>query len=456
VNDIGRSAAYRIAFLYSAAFALGIALLGLAVFLAMHIAFTRQLDAMIGEEADSLVTEYRSDGNSELADAIAQREAGGQSDRLLYAVFDRNGRRILGHLDTPMPALGMHDLVFIDPREGPDSARGLAIALGGGERLLVAGDRERIEQIDRTVIFVFAIGFGLVVLLGIAGALLLGFYLRRRLGAISGAAEAIVAGDLGRRMPVSARADEFDRLARSLNAMLERIEGLVDNVRQVSSDIAHDLRTPLARLRNQLENGLGRDGGGDGGGGGGAERRTIEDAIHRVDDVLALFAAILRITEVESGRIRATFAPVDLSILVAEVAESYAPAAADGGRTLIWSVVPGLCVDGDRELLAQALVNLVENAQRHTPPGTAIRIALAAEGGTIRLSVADDGPGVAAADRERIVQRFIRLEHSRTTPGHGLGLNLVAAVARLHSAVLGFGDNRPGLVVTLEFPGRNS
>jgi signal transduction histidine kinase len=441
-----RSAAYRIAFVYSAAFAIAIAILGAIIFWAMHVAFTRQLDTMIKDEAAALVSEYHADGASELAEAIAKREAISSRDRLLYAVFGADGRRIAGHLLTDRPELGLHDITFIDPREGADAGRGFAVGLGGGTRLLVAADRERVEQIDRTVISVFLAGFGLVVLFGIAGALTLGGYLRDRLGAISNAAEGVAAGHLGARMPVGARGDEFDRLASSLNAMLERIEGLIENVRQVSSDIAHDLRTPLARLRNQLERGL------SGNDDPAAQRQVIEDSIHRVDEVLGLFAAILRIAEIESGKIRHSFGPVNLSALTAELAESYAPAVSDGGRTLEWDVQPDIVIAGDRELLAQALVNLIENAQRHTPEGTAICIELAASDGTRRLSVSDDGPGVPAEDRDRIVQRFIRLEGSRSAPGHGLGLNLVAAVARLHAARLSFGDNGPGLVVSIEFP----
>ena len=439
-----RSAAYRIAFVYSAAFALAIAALGAIIFWAMHIAFMRQLDTTIRDETAALVSEYRADGLAELAEAIAKREAITSRDRLLYAVFGPGGRRVAGSLVTSSPDIGLHDIIFVDPREGPDAGRGLAVDLGDGHRLLVAADRERVEQIDRTVISVFLAGFVLVLLLGVAGALLLGGYLRDRLGAISGAAEGIAAGHLDARMPVGPRGDEFDRLANSLNAMLERIEGLVENVRQVSGDIAHDLRTPLARLRNQLERGLGDDPA--------LQHVVIEDGIRRVDDVLGLFAAILRITEVESGRIRRGFTSVDLSGLTTEMAESYAPAVADGGRSLEWIVQPGVIIEGDRELLAQALVNLIENAQRHTPDGTRIRVQLAGSRFGHRLSVSDNGPGVAAEDRERIVQRFIRLESSRSTPGHGLGLNLVAAVARLHKARLSFGDNRPGLIVAVDFP----
>jgi HAMP domain-containing protein len=217
-----RSAAYRISFISSAAFAVAILLVGVVLFWAMHLDFTRQLDATLRDESATLVAEAHAEGIRELAGAIAQREAAGSRDRLLYALFSKDGRRIAGHLETSLPQLGLHDLTFNDPREGPDAARGLAVDLPEGERLLVAADRERIEQIDRTVISVIAVGFMLVLVIGIAGALLLGGYLRRRLGAISSAAEAIVEGHLSSRMPVGPQGDEFDRLARSLNLMLER------------------------------------------------------------------------------------------------------------------------------------------------------------------------------------------------------------------------------------------
>jgi signal transduction histidine kinase len=440
-----RSAAYRISFISSAAFAVAILLVGVVLFWAMHLDFTRQLDATLHDESATLVAEAHAEGIRELAGAIAQREAAGSRDRLLYALFSKDGRRIAGHLETRLPQLGLHDLTFNDPREGPDAARGLAVDLPEGERLLVAADREQIEQIDRTVVSVIAVGFLLVLVSGIAGALLLGGYLRRRLGAISSAAEAIVEGHLSNRMPIGPHGDEFDRLARSLNLMLERIEGLLENVRQVSSDIAHDLRTPLSRIRNRLEDGLREKEP--------AEREAlIEDALHRVDDVLKLFTSILRIAEVESGQIRSTFGEVDLSALTGELAESYAPAIADAGRRFSAAIEPGLVIPGDRELLAQCIVNLLENAQSHTPPGIMITLSVSSTAEDVVVEVADTGPGVAKADRERIVQRFIRLEASRSTPGHGLGLNLVAAVARLHGGRLRFAANRPGLRAILEFP----
>ena len=192
-------------------------------------------------------------------------------------------------------------------------------------------------------------------------------------------------------------------------------------------------------MRNALESALG-------GSAAEAREQVIGEAIARVDGILSLFAAILRISEVESGEIRRLFKPVDLSALVTDLAESYAPAVREAGRSLSWTIAPGLTVTGDRELIAQAVTNLLENAQRHTPPGTDVHIGLKQAGRSSLISVADDGPGVAPADRDRIAHRFIRLESSRTRAGHGLGLNLVAAVARLHRGELRFADNAPGLI----------
>ena len=446
MKHLRNSAAYRIAFVYSAAIALGIALLGVIVFWAMHVAFTRQLDVMIQDEADTMILEYRSGGPKELAVAIDERERLSKAAQLYYAVFTPDGRRVLGTLDTKMPRVGWQDIDFTDPVEGADTGRALAIDLPDHQRLLITADREWIEQIDRTVLSTFIAGFVAVIALGFGGALLLGGYLRRRLTAIGRTAEAIGDGDFDQRMPISERNDEFDQLAGVLNSMLEMIQRLLDNLRQISGDVAHDLRTPLTRLRNALEDSarvpeeIAM------------QRAVIADAIGQVDGILSLFAAILRISEVESGRIRRLFAAFDLSALITDLAESYAPAVQEDGRVLRWLVEPKLVVDGDRELIAQAVANLLENAQRHTPAGTVIEMGLARSGNQARITVVDSGPGVAVEDQASITKRFIRLEHSRSKAGHGLGLNLVAAIVELHRGTLEFSDNAPGLAAQITIP----
>ena len=437
------SAAYRIAFANFIVFAIGLALLGLVVFAAMHIAFVGQMDAAVSDEAQILVDEYRAGGQQELTEAIATRESTRSLTKMLYAVFAPDGRRIAGTLQTTRPELGIHNIIFVDPEEGPDHARGIAVDLSPNERLLVAADREWVERIDRTVIIVFAIAFLAACIVGFAGAMLFGSYLKGRLDAISKTAKVIIAGDIRERMPLTGRGDEFDQLAGTLNRMLDRIEGLLENLRQVSSDVAHDLRTPLSRLRTQLESS--KQEAVDPG-------EVIEGAIVQVDQVLALFAAILRIAEVEAGETRRFFTSVDLTALATELVESFAPAVQDHSQNLIWSIEPDLKVEGDRELLAQAAINLIENAQRHTPAGTVIRVTLAAVGKSVCLQVVDDGPGVGTADLSRIVKRFARLESSRKAPGHGLGLNLVSAVAKLHGGRLVLKNNAPGLSAMIELP----
>ena len=232
----------------------------------------------------------------------------------------------------------------------------------------------------------------------------------------------------------------------SRDSTYEAIEGLLENLRQVSSDVAHDLRTPLARLRTRLEEGALKAASGE------STAAVIEESIGNVDEVLSLFAAILRIAEVEAGQTRRYFKTVDLSELLTDLADSYAPAIEDGGRTLRSSMESAVAVEGDRELLAQAVINLVENAQRHTPPGSSIRLTLTSSATTAFVQVTDDGPGVPPRELGSIPKRFSRLETSRSTPGYGLGLNLVRAVAKLHDGRLVLKNADPGLSAVIELP----
>lgn len=439
-----RSAAYRIAFANFAAYAIGIALLGTVVFGVIHVAFTRQLDAMVSDETRTLADEYRSGGLRELEETISEHESA--SNRMLYGLYAPDGRRIYGSLRTATPLLGLREIEFVDPIEGRDFARSMSLDVSPNVRLVVAVDSDWLEQFEMILLVVFGIAFLGFCLLGFGGAVILGGYLERRLRSISDSAQAIIRGDTRQRMPISPRRDEFDQVAIILNRMLDRIEGLLENLRQVSSDIAHDLRTPLSRLRTRLEQGVLESSAA------GEADAVLEDALRRIDDVLSLFSAILRIAEVESGETRRFFGLVDLSGLATELAESFASPVEDGGRTLLWSIDAGIVVEGDRELLAQACINLLENAQRHTPVGTAIRLTAVAGGNVAFFSVVDSGPGVPKADLPRVTKRFARLESSRNTAGYGLGLSLVDAVAKLHGGRIILTSACPGLSATLELP----
>jgi signal transduction histidine kinase len=438
-----RSAAYRMAFAYSLAFALATLLLGGAVYYAAHAAFAHQLDASIEQATDDLMPDYRDDGVSGLVEAVGQRESRAPG-ALAYAVFDPHGRRIGGQLDLPMPEPGWRRIVFRDPIEGPDPARALIRVLPGGYRVVVAADLEPLEQIDDTILTLFGVAFAVLLAIGLAGALLLGSYLRRRLARIEATANGIVAGDLSRRTKLGPRNDEFDRVAASLNAMLDRISGLVANLRQVTSDLAHDLRTPLARLRNQLER-LNRTSDP-------VERRAaVEAAVEGADEVLRLFEAILRISELEEGSLRRGFARVDLCRLLGELGETHLALAEDAGKSFAVDASDQCFVEGDRELIAQALINLIENALRHTPHGASIAIGARSKGDTVVAFVRDNGPGIPAGERQRVLERFVRLGASRSTPGHGLGLSLVNAIARAHGAQLTMTGDDSGFEVALHF-----
>lgn len=441
-----RSAANRIAAIAFIAYAAAMLALGTAVFFATHSAFSRQIDATIDQTSRSLQREFGDDGINGVVEAIGQSR-GPKQISLGTGLFASDGKRIAGNLQTVMPPLGWQKIIFADPQEGPDPARAKTTLLPGGYRLVVAADLEGLEAIDRTILEMFSFAFFALIALGLAGAMLLAAYLRRRLAGIEATAAAIVGGDLAQRARVGVAGDEFDRVAISLNAMLDRIAGLIANLRQVTGDLAHDLRTPLSRLRNQLEQLRRVSGDAD-------RAEMVDSSIAQADDVLALFDAILRISEVEEGSLKRAFSKVDLSQLVSDLGETLTPLAEDSGRRLTTTVEPDLAVLGDRELLAQAVINLVENALRHTSSTAQIQLDARSNGRGALLSVSDNGPGIPEAERERVQQRFVRLEAARGTSGHGLGLSLVRAITDAHGAVLTLGDANPGLTATIAFAER--
>ena len=255
-----------------------------------------------------------------------------------------------------------------------------------------------------------------------------------------------MAGNLAERIPTRGTGDDFDLLSVSLNEMLDRIHTLMEGLRQVSNDIAHDLRTPLTRLRQRLEIARTRSTTVD------EYRQLVDTVIRDTDEILKTFAAMLRVAEIEAGTARARFAPVDLSALLKAIVELYAALAEDQQQSLEGRIDHGLVVRGDRELLTQMFVNLVENALRHTPPGTRIEVTAALVAGRPVCGIADSGPGIPPAERDKVFRRFYRLDASRATAGSGLGLSLVAAIAELHHVKVELTDNAPGLRVTLHFP----
>ncbi|MBN8716571.1 sensor histidine kinase [Thermomonas sp.] len=443
-----RSAARRIALVGLLIYAIALLPLGMAVYQATRGALLRQIDAGIEQTTAALAAEYRLQGASGVAHGL-EHLAGSGPVPIGAALFAADGRRLAGNIDTALPAPGWRRILLRDPREGPDPARALTTVQADGTRLVVAADLEALEAIGRTLLGMFALAALALLVLGALAAWALTRYLGHRLAPIQATADAVMRGQLEQRARVGAGGDEFDRVAASLNAMLDRIAALVGHLRQVSADLAHDLRTPLMRLRNQLET-LPQETD--------PERRQalLAAAQARTDEVLGLFDAILRIAEVDAGELARGFGVLDLSALLNDLAESLQPLAEDTGHPFSYAIAPGLTVRGDRQLLAQAVLNLVENALRHTSPGCRVElragIAADAGSGAIVICVRDDGPGIPAADRERVRQRFVRLEASRHTPGHGLGLSLVDAIVQAHAGRLQLEDAAPGLRACLVLP----
>jgi signal transduction histidine kinase len=285
---------------------------------------------------------------------------------------------------------------------------------------------------------------GISLALAVIGALLTSGAFLRRLEGFNRTANRIIDGALEERVPLRGTGDEFDRLASNLNAMLDRVQALVESMRQVSNDVAHDLRTPLAHLRQGLETVRRSEGDRE------QYREAIDRALAECDQILTTFGALLRIAQIEAGTRRAGFTEVDLSSIFETIAETYAPVAEDHGKVLVAEIAPGIRTRGDPDLLTQMLANLVENAIRHTQTGSTVRLSLEEDDKPIG-TVVDDGPGIPEEARKRVFDRFYRLESSRATPGNGLGLSLVAAVAQLHELEVELGDAQPGLHVSLRF-----
>jgi signal transduction histidine kinase len=434
---------FRLAAVYVAAFAISVATLGVVIYVLTTDALERRLDVRIENDMRALRADYRASGVSGLVAAVSAHELAHPNGAQEYAVLAQ-GARVAGHISHWPKSLGWSTLPYPESDGDIGRRRFLVVDLDKDTTLVVAADPEQIDQVKQAVFDGFLSAFGAVLILGILGGIGLSLALIRRVEAIRRTAEAIIAGDLSRRVPVHGSGDDFDRLAQTLNHMLDRIGELMESLRQVSANIAHDLKTPLARLRQRLETALTQPDE--------TRKAAMASAIAQVDEILATFAALLRIAQIESGSRRAVFSSVNLSDVFVVVAEAFAPAAEDAGQTLRANIAPNLTVVGDRELLTQMLANVIDNAIRHTNPGTTIVVDLHRDKDGVTGFVSDNGRGVPAVERQRIFQRFHRLPESQSVSGSGLGLSLVKAVANIHEIVLAAQDAAPGLRIEMCFP----
>lgn len=446
-----RTAGFRLA-LRSLALSLGGAAL---VFVIIHHAaetiWREQIDSTVGAALADILSDAQRNQQG-LAQNV--RDTMAEGDSLFYADIGPDGALRAGNFSAPPAVLtrwrGARTLrrregLVLPPRIL--AVRGVAYRFPDGDTLLIAENADPLLATNALIARSFVAVFGTILALGLLSGYLAARTESRRVDSVATTLREIMNGDLSRRVPVGPGGDEFDRLAAGLNAMLQRLQELMENLRQVTADIAHDLRSPLARLREHLE--LSR-------------RRFTEpglpqmfdEALAQIDQALEIFAAMLRIAEVEAGTRRSHFTPVSLSHLLEALAETYEPAFATAGIALTADIQAGLTLRGDKDLLQQMIANLLDNIMLHAAGARVTTIRATRTAQSISLEIADDGPGIPPAHSTRVFQRFVRLDAARQHPGHGLGLSLAGAIAALHGGGIALRENHPGLraIIVLDVP----
>lgn len=407
-------------------------------------ALRRQVDRRLASEASAI------SGGGISRQAMIARIETAQNDHdtadLFYMLVDKDGRQIAGELRLKKsPPIGYSDFGDDAAVEGVAHGRALVRRVGDDTTLVVVSDNDVVDDFDRMLFRVQLIGLGITALIVVGGAIGIMMVIGGRMRAMQRTVDAVMEGDLKSRVPLDGSHSEFDQQAAAFNRMLDRIDELMANIKHAAKDVTHELKSPLARLRAQVaaiarrteDNPIGAD---------------IADILDQTDQIIDLFGSLLRLWEIEGGHRRERFADVDMSNLVRDVGEALQHVSQDEAHPLHLDILDGVVVRGDPNLLRQMLVNLVENAIRHTPAGTRIAMSLERRGRSVVLSVADDGPGIPAAEHGTVIRRFGRLEAEGKPAGQGLGLTLVEAIARLHDGSLALEDAAPGLRAMVVLP----
>lgn len=446
-----RSTAVRLALGYATVFVLSSLLLVGFLWWRTAAYLDREVNAVILADTRAIGDRLRDFGLLGAIETINERVGRADDARAIYLLTDPTLTRLAGNLGAwPLgvgePGWHQTQLTY---RNQLHATRILYVALPSGFNLLVGRDVEDREAIRQAIVDALGWAAAVAAVLAIGGGLLVRRAVLGRVDAIHLTTEAIIHGDLSKRLPTRDSSDEFDRLAQTINRMLQQIGILFEGVRSSSNAVAHDLRTPLAELRGRLESLLRTRPGAD------ATFAEIGEAVADLDRVIGVFNALLRLAEIDSGSRLSGFREVRLEEIAAEVAELYAPLAEDKGVAFDLDAGTGLAIDGDPFLLAQALGNLVDNAVKYCPAGGRVVLGLArADDRHVVASVADTGPGIPDAEKARVVERFYRGTASQGLPGVGLGLSLVAAVAHLHGGELTLADADPGLIARMTLPAR--
>lgn len=442
-----RTSVFQLTLIYMGLFGASV----VALFVFMYWSTVGLLERQTNEVIDAEVTGLREQWEQRqlvgLMAVIHDRVRREDQESSVYLLVDAALRPLAGNLshwprefDRPAELV---EFFYTDTDGAEVPVRARIIAVGNGFGLLVGREIRELAQLNRMFRRASIWGVGLTMFLALLGGMLVGWSAQQRIAQLNRTTRQIIAGDLSKRLPLRGSRDEHEELALSVNQMLDQIESLLAGLRHVGDSIAHDLRGPLTRLRSRLEMMLDEPT---------DSRASVEECLAQADGLLDTFNALLRIARVESGAYRSAFAEVDLSGIARDVCDLYRAAAEDAELRMTCECVNRATVFGDRELLAQAMTNLLDNAIKYTPPGGRIEVRLTKDDRDVRLTVADTGPGIPAADRERVLARFARLDQARSKPGNGLGLALVRAVAEQHDGALTLGDNAPGLVVSLRLP----
>lgn len=455
VSELTRRTAFRIAAIFATLFLLTVSAIFAILYYKISQDIEQKLKADIGENRKTLVAVAKDSGFDALKANIEGKSPPTPDDEGVYVLTDADGHFVAGNVLEMPRFIGWKRLSWdafrfksaADEYAGTDSVLASWTAVSGGFLLIGTGDADIQETQDLLLNGLFG-GLAVTLFSALLGGSWLGVRTQRRIDAMQTALAAVSRGELATRIPVSRTGDDLDHVARQMNSTLDHLQTTVVTLGQVSTDIAHDLKTPIGRISQRLS----------------TARRSatsvaayqtaIDEIRDELDGVVATFEALLRIAQIESGARRARFRSVDLRDILTRVIDAYEYGAEDAQHR-ITSRLPEAkaVVNGDPELLVQLFANLIENAIQHSPPGSQIDVALANTDGMTIASVSDNGPGIPVAERDKVFRRLYRLEKSRTTPGNGLGLSLVSAIAGLHDAKIELSDNAPGLNVSVKFKG---
>lgn len=450
VSKLIYTSSFRLTAAYAALFSLSALILFLLIYSGTSRYIKADLSNAIASDLAELHEIHRTQGNDALIKEIESRMRQADNADMMYLLKSAHGDVLAGNMPAITPFKEHLFEITIPADKSPNRQDRVVYAKGifftDKESLTVAADTASLQDMRSVILRSFAFSFGITLLLAFVGGVLVSRKLLLHVERISQTGRDIMGGNLSVRIPVRGIDDEFDHLSNSLNLMLDQIERLVDSLRQVSNDIAHDLRTPLTRLRQRLERAQNNRNSVEN------LREAIDRSIAETDGILETFGALLRIAQIESATSQQKFSKVNLSEVLTTVVEIHQSTAEEKQQNITVNVEQNLRVLGDRHLLTQMFSNLLENAIRHCPEKSSIELTGRANLGVVEITIADDGPGIPVTERNNVFRRFYRLESSRSTPGNGLGLSLVAAVAEGHNAVIALKDKHPGLCVMLQFP----